>query len=111
VSYDVDVKKVVKEHPYTKQYYKKTGKVRMYKGKGCPTCNHSGYHGRTSVFEYIRITEEMRELILSHPSSQDIWKLARTQGAVALFDDGMEKVRSGVITIDELLRIAKPPTY
>lgn len=80
----------------------------VYKGKGCPKCGHSGFHGRTAVFEFIAITPEMEDLILTHPSKQDIWKLAHKQGSTSMFEDGLQKVKDGVTTIEELLRVAEP---
>ncbi len=83
--------------------------VTTYQGKGCQTCGHTGYQGRTAIFEIIRITKEMRELILQNPSSQQVWKLAQKQGTRSLFEDGVKKVKNGITTLDELLRVAAPP--
>jgi type IV pilus assembly protein PilB len=82
---------------------------RLYKGKGCDSCNKTGYKGRSAIFEMIRMTPEMRELILENPSSQDIWELASSQGAKSLFEDGIRKIKSGETTLEELLRVAQPP--
>lgn len=84
-------------------------KYTLYKGKGCDICGKTGFNGRTAIFEIIRITPELQELILRRPSAQEIWRLARSQGAKTLFEDGVEKVKQGVTTIDELLRVAEPP--
>lgn len=81
----------------------------VYKGEGCASCGHTGFRGRTAIFEFIPVTPEMRELMLTSPSTQQIWQLARSQGATSLFEDGIEKVMSGVTTIEELLRVAQPP--
>lgn len=58
----------------------------------------------------IYVTKDLKELILTNPSTQQIWDLAQSQGARSIFEDGMEKVRTGVTTLEELLRIAAPPT-
>ena len=81
----------------------------LYKGKGCTACSQTGYRGRAAIFEIIRMTPEMKDLTLSSPSTQDIWKLATKQGTKALFDDGLEKVRNGITSIEELLRVAEAP--
>lgn len=81
----------------------------LYRGKGCNVCNHTGYKERTAIFEFIRSTPELQELIVKNPSTPEIWKLARSQGSRALFEDGIEKVRSGITTLEELLRVATPP--
>jgi type II secretory ATPase GspE/PulE/Tfp pilus assembly ATPase PilB-like protein len=85
-------------------------KFTLYESKGCEACNHTGYKGRTGIFEFIRITPAMEELILEHPSSRDIWKLAKSEGAWSLFEDGVEKVKNGLTSLDELLRVAAPPS-
>lgn len=91
------------------QYLPKGG-MTLYKGKGCANCNHSGYSGRTAIFEMVYATKEMKDLILTNPSSQQIWELARQQGSKSLFEDGVEKVKSGLTTLEELFRVASPPT-
>ncbi|HUQ30160.1 MAG TPA: ATPase, T2SS/T4P/T4SS family [Candidatus Paceibacterota bacterium] len=83
--------------------------VTLYRGKGCSACGGSGYEGRIAIREFIQMTSEMRELILKNPSARQIEELARTQGAQTMFDDGIEKVKNGVTTLDELLRVAQPP--
>ncbi len=85
------------------------GGFTVYQGKGCPACSGTGYRGRTAFFEVIRITPEMQELILKSPSTIGIWKLARAQGSTTIFEDGIEKVKSGLTSLDELLRVAEPP--
>ena len=81
-------------------------KQTFYKGKGCNVCNHTGYKGRIAIFEFIQITAEMQDLILKNPSSKEIWGIASKQGSKTLFEDGMEKVKSGITTIEELRRVA-----
>jgi type II secretory ATPase GspE/PulE/Tfp pilus assembly ATPase PilB-like protein len=80
----------------------------LYRGKGCNVCGGTGFRGRTGIHEVIRMTKEMRELVLKRPSADQIWELARTQGARSLFEDGIEKVKAGVTTLEELLRVAAP---
>lgn len=84
-------------------------KITLYKGKGCAVCGHTGYHGRIGIFEFIEVTPEMKDLILKNPSTREIWKLARTQGSKSLFEDGIDKVKTGITTMEELLRVASPP--
>lgn len=85
--------------------------VTLYKGKGCPSCSQTGFKGRTAIFEFIEITKEMQDLMLKNPSSKQVWELARKQGAKSLFEDGLEKVKSGITTLEELLRVAAPPEF
>ncbi|PLX24973.1 hypothetical protein C0580_03535 [Candidatus Parcubacteria bacterium] len=81
----------------------------LYKGKGCHICGDTGYNGRTAVYEFINVTPEMENLILTNPSKQELWKLAREQGSISMFEDGLSKVSSGATTLEELLRVALPP--
>ncbi len=82
--------------------------VTLYKGKGCKACSSMAYKGRVAIFEVIPIAKEMQELILKNPSRQEIWDLAVQQGARSLFEDGILKVKSGLTTLEEVLRVAPP---
>ncbi len=83
----------------------------LYKGKGCAGCGNTGFRGRTAIYEFIEVTPEIQELILQNPSTAQIWKIARKQGSVTLFEDGIEKVKSGTTSLEELLRMAEPPKF
>jgi type II secretory ATPase GspE/PulE/Tfp pilus assembly ATPase PilB-like protein len=96
----LDVSPAVKKHI--------TGKTRFYHGKGCAVCSGVGYRGRVGLFEFIPISREMRELVLSQPSAQQVWGLARKEGVRSLFEDGMDKVNSGVTSLAEVTRVANP---
>jgi type II secretory ATPase GspE/PulE/Tfp pilus assembly ATPase PilB-like protein len=94
-------------YPHSSSYFpEKT--VTLYKGKGCKNCSNTGFKGRTAIFEFIEINDAMEDLILKHPSSREIWELAQKNGAQSLFADGLEKVKSGLTTLEELLRVARP---
>ncbi len=86
-----------------------TASASLYKGKGCSNCNNTGFKGRTAIFEFIQVEGKMQELILKHPSTSEIQDLARKSGSHTLFEDGLEKVKNGITTIEELLRVALPP--
>ncbi len=88
-------------------YFSATSTV--YAGKGCHVCNDTGFIGRNALFQFIEITPEMQELILKHPSTQEIEALAHKQGSVSMFDDGIAKVKAGLTTITEVLRVVEPP--
>lgn len=83
--------------------------VTLYEGKGCASCSSMGFKGRTAIFEFIQVTAKLQELVLDNPSAQEIWELARSEGAVSMFEDGVEKVKNGVTSIEELLRVVSPP--
>lgn len=81
----------------------------VYAGKGCNVCNGSGYNGRTALFEIIEMTPEMRELMVNTPTTRQIQDLAHKQGALPMFDDGIEKVKRGLTTLPEVVRVVLPP--
>ncbi|HSX33336.1 MAG TPA: GspE/PulE family protein [Candidatus Saccharimonadales bacterium] len=80
----------------------------VYAGKGCNVCNGSGYNGRIAVFQFIEVTPEMQDLILKEPSTREIETLARKQGSQPMFEDGIQKVKSGLTTLRELIRVVPP---
>ncbi len=86
-----------------------TDPITFYRGKGCNACNKTGYIGRTGIFEFLKISPALQRLILKNPSTREIWEIARQEGSKSLFEDGIEKVKSGITTLDELLRVAEPP--
>jgi len=81
----------------------------VYAGKGCNVCNGSGYKGRIALFQFIEVTPEMQELILTSPSNRAIETLARKQGSIPMFEDGVQKVKNGLTTVSEVGRVVPPP--
>ncbi|MDD5098949.1 MAG: GspE/PulE family protein, partial [Candidatus Colwellbacteria bacterium] len=80
----------------------------VYKGKGCPSCGNTGYRGRIGIFETLNVTEEIRKIIVSPNLSLDEMKrVARQQGMISMFEDGLRKVEKGLTTVEELLRVIK----
>jgi type IV pilus assembly protein PilB len=84
-------------------------KLTLYRGKGCANCGFTGYKSRSGIYQLIEMSEELRELLLHKPTSDDISKIARKQGSLSLFDDGIEKVKLGITTLDEVMRVAQIP--
>jgi type IV pilus assembly protein PilB len=70
--------------------------------KGCSLCRQSGYRGRLGIFEFLPITERIVECIYERKSSEDIRRVA---GRPSLLDDGLRKVRGGITSLDEVLRV------
>lgn len=106
-SYQEKLSDIEKLAPNARKYFKEQT-VTLYKAKGCLACGGLGYKGRVGIYEIIKITPEMENLILKNPSSGEIWELAEKQGIYSLFDDGIEKVKSGVTSLEELLRVVSP---
>jgi type II secretory ATPase GspE/PulE/Tfp pilus assembly ATPase PilB-like protein len=108
VSETVSYAELEKEYPQAAKFLGKKGsKTTVYRAKGCKICNFRGYKGRTGIFEMISVTKELRELFLKHPSSDEIEAMAIKQGMTTLFEDGVDKVKNGVTTMSEILRVAQ----
>lgn len=78
------------------------------RGRGCPDCFGTGYRGREAIFEILRITDELRDGILSKTHEQELRKVALAQGLEPLAQAGIRKVLDGITTPEELLRVIKP---
>jgi len=81
--------------------------VMLYRGRGCDYCSHTGYRGRTAVHEIMVMTDEIRDMVMDRRPAEVIRVLAREQGMRTLREDGWEKVRLGVTTTTEVLRITQ----
>ena len=84
---------------------KQAAEVTIYQGVGCPTCNNTGYKGRLGLYEIMPIDEHIRELILEGASAAEIKQAAIENGMMSLRMAGLNKLMSGVTTIDEILRV------
>jgi type IV pilus assembly protein PilB len=80
----------------------KTVKVR--KGKGCGTCNNTGYKGRTGLYEVMEVDDELRELILVGASALELKKKAIERGMITLRRSGLIKAMNGIVTLEEVAR-------
>ncbi|HXX56673.1 MAG TPA: type IV-A pilus assembly ATPase PilB [Thermodesulfovibrionales bacterium] len=81
------------------------GTMKCFKGKGCTACNNSGYKGRVALYEVMPIKDEIRELILEGASANEIKKVAIRLGTNTLRMSGLSKVREGVTSIEEIMRV------
>ncbi len=80
----------------------------LYRGKGCSACNHTGFLGRVGIFEAMNVTEEVRKLIIGSDFNLDnLRDIARKEGMITMFEDGMRKVELGMTTIEEVLRVIR----
>ena len=76
----------------------------FYFGKGCKTCNGTGYKGRKAIFEYLRVTNPIRELINDRAPTLIIREKARELGMRTMREDGVRSILDGYTTVDEVLR-------
>ena len=78
--------------------------IQTFKGEGCKFCNGTGYKGRIGMYEVMEISESIQELILVGASAQEIRRKAIEEGMLTLRQSGLEKIKAGVTTLDEVLR-------
>ena len=78
--------------------------LKTYKGKGCSTCNNTGYKGRIGLYEVMEVNDDIRELILIGASSLELRKKAIEDGMITLRESGLHKVRAGLTTLEEVVR-------
>jgi type IV pilus assembly protein PilB len=79
--------------------------VDFYYGKGCSYCHYIGYQGRTGLYEILEMTPRLRELVVSGAAEQDIRSAALAAKMTSLGEDGLNKVKAGITTIEELVRV------
>jgi type II secretory ATPase GspE/PulE/Tfp pilus assembly ATPase PilB-like protein len=90
-------------------YFTADESVHLYRGKGCESCGNTGYRGRVGIYELLEMDKDLEELIVARKSSTEILLKAREHGMTFLFEDGLEKAKAGLTTIEELSRVAAPP--
>ena len=105
------LRKELSEELVQKTFPKKSsiqkGTTRVYRGKGCPLCHGSGYMGRVGIFEVLSMDEELRHAIMERATASEIQAIAKRSGMRTMIEDGIEKVRQGITTLDEVIRVAR----
>ncbi len=79
----------------------------LFKGRGCEKCSFTGYYGRQGIFELLVVDEEIRRMILKNADSIQTRDAARGRGMKTLLEDGVEKVKRGITTLREVLRVTQ----
>ncbi len=78
--------------------------IQVYKGLGCSACGHTGYRGRTGIFEVLPISEEIRRQINNKAYASDIRSQAITEGMINLRDSALSKLTDGITSLEEVVR-------
>ena len=78
--------------------------LKLFKGRGCEQCGDTGYKGRCGLYEVMKIDDELRELVLAGASSLELREKAVENGMITLRGSGLQKIRDGVSTIEEVVR-------
>ena len=81
--------------------------LKFYQGAGCPRCGQTGYKGRQGIYEVMEIDNELIRMINERANANDIKVYARTHGMLTMLEDGLIKAKSGITTINEVLRVTK----
>src|SRR5690606_29978130 len=76
------------------------------RGDGCSSCNMTGYRGRIAIHEVLIVNAAMREAINKSASPTELRRIAEESKTIFLIDDGLDKVKQGITTTEEVLRVA-----
>ena len=97
-----------REREFLRMARDETPLTTIYREQGCPKCGGLGYRGRVGIHELLVMNDELRELVFQNKSNEEIKAAARRNGMRTLFEDAMGKVRSGITSLPEALRAARP---
>jgi type II secretory ATPase GspE/PulE/Tfp pilus assembly ATPase PilB-like protein len=84
--------------------------TQFFRGRGCDRCRNTGFHGRIGIFEVLKMNDRIRELVVTRPPTSAIRALAQEYGMRSLWEDGLDKVKAGATTIEEVMREAEKIT-
>jgi len=79
--------------------------MKFFKGKGCKKCYGFGYRGRTAIHELLELDDKMRRLITSSAGLEELRDQAIKSGIITMRQDGIEKARQGITTVEEVMRV------
>ncbi len=77
---------------------------KFYRGRGCDTCNNTGYKGRVGLFELMIMNDDLRDMIMRNASRDELREAARSYGMVSLRDAGLLAAYEGLTSVDEVVR-------
>lgn len=95
-------KELISKMPKTKE-----NNIRLFRGKGCPVCQNTGYSGRVGIFEILEVSDSIKKLVIEKADASRIKKEAQKLGMTTMLEDGLNKVESGITTIEEILKAGK----
>ena len=109
VSEEIDVSEITKHlgEVLVKKVFGNSKTVRIYKGKGCKLDHGTGYEGRVGIYEVLEVGDEVRQAIVERKDASVIRDIAVKNTMSTMIEDGLEKVKQGVTTIEEILRVTK----
>lgn len=103
VSKDKEHKELLELREDIQKFIKPSDK--LYRSEGCSECNNTGYTGRIGIYEVLDMNKEIRDTIISNPNSDDILEVAKKSGFRSMMEDGIDKLKDGIIDIKELIKV------
>ncbi|MCX6764151.1 MAG: GspE/PulE family protein [Candidatus Nealsonbacteria bacterium] len=85
----------------------KKGNICLFKGKGCPVCQKTGYLGRVGIFEILEMNDPIKKLVMEKANASQIRNEALKSGMTPMIDDGLLKAENGLTTLEEILKAVK----
>jgi type IV pilus assembly protein PilB len=79
----------------------------LYRGAGCTRCRETGYSGRVAIYEILIMDDTIRDFVTTNPSVTELRRLLRERGMASLREDGFEKMKAGLTTVEEVLRVTE----
>lgn len=101
-----DIAKHIPQEFLTK-HFGDVAEMQVFKGRGCKVCHMTGYVGRIGIFEVLEMSQNVKKLITDKEDSDIITREAMKEGMMTMLDDGLDKVKKGMTTIEEVLRVTK----
>jgi general secretion pathway protein E len=87
--------------------FAKSGPITLYRPRGCPQCNDTGFHTRTSILEMLVMTEPIRRLVIKGADANEIQIVALEAGMRSMYQDGMSKALRGITSVEEVVRVTR----
>jgi general secretion pathway protein E len=97
----------LREIGLSRERMKRAGVSQIYKATGCPSCGQNGYRGRSGIYEFLLVDDDVRQLVLKNVDSGTIKKAAVSKGMDTLLEDGAKKVLAGETSIAEVLSVTQ----
>jgi type IV pilus assembly protein PilB len=80
--------------------------IKFYKGKGCASCNNTGYKGRVGIYEALEVDDDIRRLIVKKAPYEEIMALVTKKGMITLRQDALMKAAQGLTSLSEVIRVS-----
>ena len=96
---------ILPQHALDEAEIRVGGDVEAYEPAGCSRCNQSGYRGRVGLYSVMALSEGIKEMTVGHASEAEIEAIAREEGMLTLREDGLDKVRAGHTSLEEIVRV------